>query len=637
MWQRFTEKARQIVFRAQEQAGQHETSYVTPEHLLLGLTLVEDNMGRRILDALGLSPLELFEEIGAQLPSGEGTTGQDLMLTPRSKKVIDLAFEQAKELKHDYIGGEHLLLGILREGESMAAVTLAGHGITVERVKVQLQQLRDSDVPKPDEELLNLDEAVKFLGTSKPTLYRVLRQGELRGLKVGRQWRFRKADLVAYMERSPVAVAAAPSGEMDTELEGFMKMTVEAGAGTAIAGMKMRDMIGTGEEKTTALADLIVSYAVTLRASDIHLEPIRQEGVTSLLLRYRVDGLLHEIRRLPMSVSEALMMRFKYMADMSLNEKRMPQQGRIPVRYQEKDFDLRAAFGPSVLGETLVIRILDKSRVLLGLDKLGLTQEDLERIRELLRQPSGLFIATGPIGSGKTTLLYSALADVADIEKKVLTVEDPVEVQLPHTTQMQVNRQTGLTFPAALRSFLRQDPDVIFVGELRDEETARVITEASLTGHLVLSTLYANDAPAALARLLDLGLEPYLISATVIGVVAQRLCRRICDDCKQSYQAPARDLTRFGLEPDDLDQTITLYRGDGCEKCRFKGYRGRTGLFELLIMNEEIANLVVSRAPQAEVAAAARAAGMNSLWQDGLLKVLDGVTAPDEVMRVCSL
>lgn len=636
MWQRFTERARQIVFRAQEAAGRQETPHVTPEHLLIGMTVVEYNMGLRILDALGLRPLELRAEVEAQLPPGDGQVGQDLVLTPRSKRVVDLAYEAARDLKHDYIGGEHLLLGILREGESTAAATLAKHGITAERVREQLQNLQDSEAPKSDDELLSLDDAVKFLGTSKPTLYRVLGQGDLKGLKVGRQWRFRKADLIAYLERSPVAVAAAPSGELDAELAGFMKIAVEAGAGTALAGMRTHDMIGTGEEKTAALADLIVSYAVTLRASDIHLEPIRQDGGTTLLLRYRIDGALQEVRRMPMTMQESLLARFKTMADMNLNEKRVPQDGRVSARVEGKDFDIRVCVMPSVLGETVVMRIILKTDFLLGLDKVGLSSDDLTQLLDLLHQPNGLILTAGPAGSGKTTLMYSCLQEIARIENKVLTVEDPVEVQLPFTTQIQVNKRAGVTFPGALRAFMRQDPDIVYVGETRDLETAQVTAEIALTGHLVLTTLHTNDATAALTRLLEFGLEPYLLAATVKGVLAQRLCRRICDNCKDAYQIPARDLMRFGLEPDDPDQTITLHRGKGCDKCRNRGFRGRTGLFELLTMTDEIADLIVKGASQSEMTAAARAAGMNSLWQDGLLKVLDGVTTPDEVLRVCT-
>lgn len=640
MWLNFNEDARKTVFYAQDEAGRFDQSVVGTEHLLLGMMRMPESDGTLTLIRLGVDLEALRAELEAQATQGSGQ-GRDFELSPSAKRVIDLAYEESQRLNSGEVGTEHLLLGLVQQG--LAGRVLTKFGLTLEAIQGQFLQMQGDGTKKPagaapdellKDELLNLDEAVKFLGTSKPTLYRLLGQDAIKGLKVGRQWRFRKADLIAYMERSPVAVAAAPALDLDGELGFFAGQLQQVGE---LLTEPLDEEANPGERKTIQLAQSILKLAIAMLASDIHLEPARDGGVNFLRLRYRVDGLLHEIRRLPDSVREALTARFKIMADMNVNEKRTPQDGRIPVRHKDKDFDLRVSVVPSIFGEVMAVRILLKDNVLLGLDNLGLSSGALARIRELLRLPNGILIAAGPAGSGKTTLMYSVLQDIAGLDKNIITAEDPVEAHLPLTSQVQVNARAGLTFAGVLRPFLRQDPDVIFVGELRDEETARVITEASLTGHLVLSTLYANDAPAALARLLDLGLEPYLISATVIGVVAQRLCRKICDNCKQSYQAPARDLTRFGLEPDDLDQTITLYRGDGCEKCRFKGYRGRTGLFELLIMNEEIANLVVSRAPQAEVAAAARAAGMNSLWQDGLLKVLDGVTAPDEVMRVCSL
>lgn len=637
MWQRFTEKARQIVFRAQEQAGQFGTPYVTPEHLLLGMTFVEGNMGLRILESLGFPSQEIRDEIEAQLPHDVGTMGEDLALTPRSKKVVDFAYVAAKELKHDHIGGEHLLLGILSEGESTAAATLTKHEITPGRVKEQLRQLQDRDLrtmaeAKPNEELLTLEEAVQFLNTSKPTLYRVLGQGDLKGLKVGRQWRFRKVDLVAYMERSPVAVAAAPAPDLNAALELLTEQTPQ---GQPVAPAEAIPMEEDPESKTIRLSHKIIASAIAMHASDIHLEPTREEGVNFLRLRYRVDGVLQEIQRMPESLQESLTTRFKIMADMNTNEKRVPQDGRIPVRHGNKDFDIRVSIVPSIFGETIAMRILDKSTALIGLDKLGLAADDLLQVRDLLHQPNGLVIATGPTGSGKTTLLYNCLHEIADIEKKVITIEDPVEFQMPYMTQVVVNKRNGVTFANALRSFLRQDPDIILVGETRDIETAQLAVEASLTGHLVLTTLHTNDAPSALTRLLEMGLESYLIAATVTGIVAQRLCRKICDDCKETYQIPARELMRFGLEPDDPEQTITLSRGKGCEKCRNRGYRGRTGLFELLVMNDALADLIVGHASPTEIAAAARAAGMNSLWQDGLLKVLDGITTPDEVLRVC--
>ncbi|MBV9852352.1 MAG: type II/IV secretion system protein [Armatimonadetes bacterium] len=484
-----------------------------------------------------------------------------------------------------------------------------------------------------EEGLYTLDEAVQFLGTSKPTLYRLLSQGDLKGLKVGRQWRFRKADLIAYMERGPVAVAAAPPDVLDGELAAIADQLRQVGQEmTEIRDPEMDD----GERKTVQLAHSIMKLALAQYASDIHLEPARLDGENVSLLRLRVDGVLHEIRRMAFPIHEGLIARFKIMAEMNVNEHRLPQDGRISVRHEDKDFDFRASIIPAMYGEAVTIRILARNDVLIGLDKIGLTVEDGALIQRLIQKPNGLLLVAGPSGSGKTTTVYSCLEAKACPEVKTLTIEDPVEYLLPYTTQMQVNKNSGLTFPAGLRSLMRQDPDVIYVGEIRDLEATKIAAEASLTGHLVLTTLHTNDAPSALSRLLELGLEPHLISATVIGVVAQRLCRKICEQCKESYRVAARDLLRFGLEPDTPDQTITLYRGRGCERCRQRGYFGRTAIFEILELTEEIRDLIIAHAPQTEIAAAAQAAGMNTLRQAGLLKVLDGVTTPDEVMRVIS-
>jgi type IV pilus assembly protein PilB len=280
------------------------------------------------------------------------------------------------------------------------------------------------------------------------------------------------------------------------------------------------------------------------------------------------------------------------------------------------------------------MRILDKTSVLLGLEKLGFSEEVQAQIEELTNQPNGMFLSTGPTGAGKTTTQYSVLNRLNSIERNIITIEDPIEYQLNGISQVQVNRKAGLSFANALRSFLRQDPDIIMVGEMRDLETAEIAVEASLTGHLVLSTLHTNDAPSAVARMTDMGLEPYLISATVIGVLAQRLGRRNCSNCSEPYEVKQSELRRFGLEVTDPEAPVTLYRGKGCEECRFTGFRGRIGVYELMRMNAEIAELVVRRAPLADVKAAAKANGMHELREDGLQKILKGVTTPEEVMRV---
>jgi len=348
----------------------------------------------------------------------------------------------------------------------------------------------------------------------------------------------------------------------------------------------------------------------------------------------RVDGVLTEAMTIPRNLMAALISRLKIMSDMNIAERRIPQDGRIEIRHQGKELDLRVSTVPTPYGEKVVMRILDKSGTQIGLGKLGFTEENQLKIEEMVSQPNGMFLCTGPTGSGKTTTLYSVLYMLNTIGVNIVTAEDPVEYQLSGITQVQMNRKAGLTFATALRAFLRQDPDIIMVGEIRDLETAEIAIEASLTGHLVLSTLHTNDAPSATLRLIDMGVEPYLIAATLMGVLAQRLSRKVDPDHREPYQVPAQDLRRFGFEHPDPEELITLYRGIPHEDNRMTGYRGRMGIHELLTMNAEIAELVVRRAPLNDIKQAAKANGMRELREDGLGKVLAGMTDPGEVMRI---
>jgi type IV pilus assembly protein PilB len=378
------------------------------------------------------------------------------------------------------------------------------------------------------------------------------------------------------------------------------------------------------------VANTIIQQAIKEGASDIHIEPVPR----GLRVRYRVDGVLHETMTMPKYIQAPLISRYKIMAEMNIAERRIPQDGRIPIRYENKDFDLRVSCLPSMFGEKIVCRILDKTSVLIGLNKLGFSAEIQSQLEELVEQPNGMVLSTGPTGSGKTTTQYSVLNKLNSIEKNILTIEDPCEYQLTGITQVQVNKKAGLTFGSALRSFLRQDPDIIMVGEMRDLETAEIAIESALTGHLVLSTLHTNDAPSAVIRMVDMGVEPFLIAATVIGVLAQRLGRKICSNCKEPYETPATDLRRFGFKPEHPDQKVTLWRGTGCEICRQTGYKGRLGIYSLMRVNDEVAELIVRRASLNDIRDAAKANGMLELREDGLQKVLDGITTPDEVMRV---
>jgi len=378
------------------------------------------------------------------------------------------------------------------------------------------------------------------------------------------------------------------------------------------------------------LANAVIQTAIADRASDIHIEP----QVKGVRVRYRIDGVLMEAMTVPRSLMAPLISRFKIMADMNIAERRVPQDGRIEVRHNNKEIDLRVSSIPTPFGEKIVMRILDKTSVMIGLEKIGFTESHQLKIEELVSQPNGMFLCTGPTGSGKTTTQYSVLNKLNTVGVNIITAEDPIEYQLNGIAQVQMNRKAGLTFATALRAYLRQDPDIIMVGEMRDLETAEIAIEAALTGHLVLSTLHTNDAPSATLRMIDMGVEPYLIAATVIGVLAQRLGRRIDADNKEPYEVPQMDLRRFGFKVTDPEAMVTLYRGIPAENNRMTGYRGRTGFHELMTMNAEIAELVVRRAPLNDIKEASKANGMMELREDGLVKVLQGITTPEEVMRV---
>ena len=379
------------------------------------------------------------------------------------------------------------------------------------------------------------------------------------------------------------------------------------------------------------MVNVLIQTAVKEGASDIHVEPDRKH----VRVRYRIDGVLYEMMSLPRFVHAPLTSRLKIMSEMNIAERRIPQDGRIHIRHNGKDYDMRVSSLPTVFGEKIVMRILDQSSVLIGLGRLGFTADMMAELEELVLQPTGMVLITGPTGSGKTTTLYSILNKINSVEKNICTVEDPVEYQLPGINQVSVNRKSGLIFPVALRSFLRQDPDIIMVGEVRDLETAEIAVQASLTGHLVLSTLHTNDAPATIVRLADMGVEPFLISAAVIGVVAQRLGRKLCEKCKEPFAASPEVIRRLGIKEAEYADT-TFFRPVGCDHCNQRGYKGRTGIYELLTLNEELGEMIIRRAPLSEVTQVAIAGGMISMLHDGLEKARQGITSLEEVLRIVS-
>ncbi|MEO1007606.1 MAG: ATPase, T2SS/T4P/T4SS family [Planctomycetota bacterium] len=380
------------------------------------------------------------------------------------------------------------------------------------------------------------------------------------------------------------------------------------------------------DNQVVKLLNLVLLQAIRDKASDIHFEPFEDE----FKMRYRIDGVLYEMVPPPKHLGPAITSRVKVMADLDIAERRLPQDGRIELQVGGRPVDLRIAVLPTMHGESVVMRVLDRSNVELNLDRIGFREDDLERFRALINKPNGIVVVTGPTGSGKTTTLYAALAELNDIETKVLTAEDPVEYDIDGLCQVQVNEDVGLTFAKALRSFLRQDPDVILVGEIRDLETAQIAVQASLTGHLVLSTLHTNDAPSSIVRLVDLGLEPFLLTATIEGIVAQRLVRRIAKDAMEAYEPAEEELMELGLRMSDVaGKTFHRPRGDA----QHGGYRGRMALFEIMVMDDTIRDMVMNEESLSLVREHARTRGMRTLRESGLLAIYEGQTSIDEVVR----
>jgi type IV pilus assembly protein PilB len=384
-----------------------------------------------------------------------------------------------------------------------------------------------------------------------------------------------------------------------------------------------------GEAPVIRFVNLILADAIRKRGSDIHLEPYEKV----FRVRYRIDGVLHDVMAPPKQMEAAILSRVKIMANMDIAERRLPQDGRISVKFSNKEVDLRVSSLPTIFGEKIVLRILDKSGVVLDLQKLGFEADDLERFSKVIQTPYGMILVTGPTGSGKSTTLYAAVSTINSADINIMTAEDPVEYNLPGVNQVHVREDIGLTFQAALRAFLRQDPDVILVGEMRDTETASIAIRAALTGHLVFSTLHTNDAPSTVTRLLDMGIVPFLVSSSLLMVVAQRLCRRICVECREQIEVPLSVLLDVGFKADEAEG-IKVYKGMGCGNCASTGYRGRMAMHEILYINPELQEAIVKLRPANELKDIALKHGMRTLRQAGLRKVALGMTTLDEVIRV---
>ncbi len=428
--------------------------------------------------------------------------------------------------------------------------------------------------------------------------------------------------------RTEVNVSEAVAGVMKDLDEATITLT-QGGSEDNITIEQLKEL--SGEAPVVRLANMIISRGITDKASDIHIEPAKD----GLRIRYRVDGILSDGMTLPKKAQASITSRIKIMADMDISEKRAPQDGRISATIEGRPYDFRVSTLPAVFGEKIVMRVLDKSNISVGLHKLGLLPYTFEMFESMIQRTYGIILVTGPTGSGKSTTLYSVLAKLNSGEKNILTIEDPVEYELSGITQSMVNNRAGMTFASGLRSMLRQDPNIIMVGEMRDQETAMIAIEAALTGHLVLSTLHTNDAPGSVARLLDMGVESFLIASSIAGVLAQRLLRTVCIKCKEPYAPPKDALKRLGMNLDLLDKSeVTFFRGRGCDTCKGTGYKGRIGVYELMPVNDKVRELILARASSYAIREAAIEAGMRTLKDDAMEKILLGITTLEESLRV---
>jgi general secretion pathway protein E/type IV pilus assembly protein PilB len=441
---------------------------------------------------------------------------------------------------------------------------------------------------------------------------------------------FDTLDSLRYMLKHNVEGVLVRRDELQVTLDRYYAVEASMEAMLNQIGDQQIDVDVTGAQHVIAdAADVTDADAPIIKlVTLLILEAYRQR----LRVRYRIDGVLHEVDSPPKRLQSSIISRVKIMAAMRISEKRVPQDGRIQVHIQGRELDLRVSTIPSSHGESVVMRILDKQNLALGLPKLGFFADDQQMFERLIAMPDGILLVTGPTGSGKTTTLYACLSCINRPDRKIITVENPVEYQMSGINQVQVAEDVGLSFSSALRSILRQAPNVIMIGEIRDRETANIATEASLTGHLVFSTLHTNDAPSAVTRLLDIGVKPFLVASSLRAVMAQRLVRVVCESCREEYRPEPSELRAVGPQAEQL-VGVPLYRGRGCSRCSLTGYTGRKGIFEIFTVSDEIRRMIFTKAPASQIRAVAREGGMRTLREDGLRKVTAGWTTLDEVMR----
>jgi len=499
----------------------------------------------------------------------------------------------------------------------------------------------DLEVTKPEEAAMNLAPGEFAL---KHQVLPLTLDGDTLVVAIGGITSLPAVDDLGILANRPVRPVLADSTMIKERIEEYFLERILAGipseeAGTAIAEVDdttdLADLTKmAGETAVVQMVNLIFAQAVRDSASDIHIEPYEKE----VKVRYRIDGMLGDMMKPPKRMHAAIISRLKILGEMNIAERRLPQDGRIKITIAGRQIDVRVSIIPTVYGERAVMRLLDKGTALLGLQELGMPPATFEKFLKLIHQPYGIILATGPTGSGKSTSLYASLQEIWSPTTNILTIEDPVEYQVPGISQVQVRPNIGLSFASGLRSFLRQDPDVIMVGEIRDHETAEIAIHASLTGHLVFSTLHTNDAPGAVTRLLDMGVEPYLAASSLIGVIAQRLVRRVCQNCTEVYQPARESLIAVGFTDEEIAglSKDTFKHGRGCDKCQGTGHKGRQGLYELFFIDEDIRRLTIDRSSSNVMKThAIRNQGMSTLLMEGKQQVLLGRTTAEEVMRVC--
>lgn len=448
-------------------------------------------------------------------------------------------------------------------------------------------------------------------------------------------------DSISHVIQRSISSRVAPLADIETAIHQYYDSAQAEKVDSMFSGMEEADALGeldlptgneadVGEEEAPIIryVHMVISEALKRRASDIHMEPLEKR----FRVRYRIDGVLHEVENPPKRLQPSIISRIKLMSDVSIAEKRVPLDGRINIKVGPKVIDLRVSTLPTAFGESIVMRILDKEGLNLGLPELGFFSDDQATFERIIAMPDGVFLVTGPTGSGKSTTLYSALNCINHPDRKIITVEDPVEYEMPGVNQVQVRRDVGMTFSAALRSMLRQAPNVIMVGEIRDKETAEIAINASLTGHMVFSTLHTNDAPSAISRLIDIGIKPFLVAAALRAVLAQRLVRRICPNCKKPHNPDEKLLNSLGIRADQA-MDPSFMKGEGCAKCSSTGFRGRVGIFEMFTMNEELQQMVYEDASLVALRAKSREMGMRTMREDGVRKVIAGVTTAEEVLH----